>query len=354
MNCYNKVKLLGRGAFGEAWIVENNNKKYVMKILRTDQVKIENFHKEIETLKKISNNCGDNLNSSSFCLIETFISYPIKDTVPSYIIITNYLENAKELTNFMYTLDLQNILFIMQRLLEQLHTFHNNNITHSDIKPQNIIIQINDNNVITNVLFIDFGLACTQKMCKYSGTIAYMAPESLKNVSKDTTQENLKKTDIWSLGIVFYRLLNKKFPYPSYEDYIYNKNMRSSSSSENSSENSENDSENDSKNMRSSSENSVDQVSNNIIKGDQLYRLYEYYTKNTIKSNFNTSDNNNNVSSKLNFIVESMLIQDPDKRITINEIISVFQKLLLDNNNIILQKRLRINTKHLNEQEYTE
>lgn len=325
---YNKIKLLGNGSFGEAWIVENNNTKYVMKLLRTDRVNVSSFHKEIETLKKISIGCKQN--SSSFCLIESFIDYPKTDTaIPNYVIITNYLENAKELTEFMYTLDIYNILFIMQRLLEQLTTFHNNNITHSDIKPQNIIIQLKES-FVKNVLFIDFGLACIQDTCKYSGTVSYMAPEALKNSQKETTIENIKKTDIWSLGIVFYRLLNKTFPYKSYDDYLYERNYNSESSD--------------------SSE--IENTPKDIIKGNQIFRLVDFYEKNTIKSNYNNTELlSQETNDKLNFIVESMLILDPSKRITINEINTIFSNILMGNSIMSPNKKF---LSEIDESDYTE
>jgi serine/threonine protein kinase len=337
MNTYDKIKLLGRGSFGEAWIVENNKIKYVMKLLRTDRVNLSSFHKEIETLNKISIGCKQN--SSSFCLIESFIEYPKTETdIPNYVIITNYLENAKELTEFMYTLDVHSILFIMQRLLEQLTTFHNNNITHSDIKPQNIIIQFKDT-FVKNVLFIDFGLACIQDTCKYSGTVSYMAPEALRNLQKETTIENIKKTDIWSLGVVFYRLLNKTFPYKSYDDYLYNKKSELSELSDNNNNNSDNNSE--------LSENTP----KDIIKGNQIFRLVGFYEKHVIKSNYYNEELSQETNDKLNFIVESMLILDSSKRITINEINTIFPNILIKNNFLSSNK---IFFNEFDDSEYTE
>lgn len=327
MDKYSKIKLLGNGTFGEAWIVENNEtgKMSVMKLINAAKVKLDKIHLEINALKKIS---GDHCGSSSYCFEEWFINYNNNNTT-DYAIVTNFLENAKELSKFMYNLDLPNILFVMQRLLEQLKLFHNIGLTHNDIKPENVIIQLN-NDIIKNCLFIDFGLGCLDDNCKYSGTIMYMAPEVLRNMGKVTTLDNLKRSDIFSLGIIFYRLLNGKFPYPNVLDFnrinpdtpdvSYNSESDSDSILDSDSE-----SESETRLLRNKERHNYIGIGN---QGFVQMQLYTFYKDNVIPpSDYSNEFLNNDTVFDLNNLVNSMLTINHIDRPDINQLTQIFNKI---------------------------
>lgn len=103
------------------------------------------------------------------------------------------------------------------------------NIIHRDIKLQNILGHINQNNIIFKIT--DFGFACydntlqqgkpDKKYYKLCGTPYYMAPEIILNIDKldqlinfnepslKKEHKNIynKKIDIWGLGICLYELI---------------------------------------------------------------------------------------------------------------------------------------------------
>ena len=140
-------------------------------------------------------------------------------------------------------------------MILDLYNLHISKIIHLDIKPENIIIklksdfslemldnisqiELNNIKIIEEVIFIDFGLSC-YKICEPGGTLLYMAPEMLKLLGKDVklSFDFSQKCDIYSLGIVFYYILNMKLPiddrnYTIYSLYkILEKNDIKSSSS---------------------------------------------------------------------------------------------------------------------------
>ena len=227
---YNIIKNLGKGSFGETFLVEKMGISYVLKKIKHKQV----YDNEIKILKRISKNaffnCG-NSKSSSLCLLDNF------ELENNYYIVTNYLQNGitlEKLLNKMIDNNLlfsiEDIQFIFTRLIIDLYSLHVSKIIHLDIKPDNIIIKLKSNfdlnmlnditqeelnnlKIIEQVIYIDYGLSC-YKICNAGGTLLYMAPEMLKLLGKDDnlSYEFSAKCDIYSLGIVFYYILNMELP----------------------------------------------------------------------------------------------------------------------------------------------
>lgn len=226
VNGYKVIKQLGEGSFGTVYLVKKNDIEYAMKSIEIDD-NIKNIEHEIESLKIIStNDLCKTINSTGFCFIESFKS--VSNNKPIYLIVTNYLKDSNTLQYIMDNnkalFTLNNVKIIMSKLINQLEVFNNLDIVHSDIKPDNIIIQYNNNQVI-NVLFIDFGLTCMQSNLDEcgGGTPEYFAPELIPyNLTKTDCEDykkkfkipvtinDFKKTDIFSLGLIFYEMLFDK------------------------------------------------------------------------------------------------------------------------------------------------
>lgn len=104
---------------------------------------------------------------------------------------------------------------IMREILTAVSHLHSSNIVHRDIKPENIMFDL-DQAVPSSpkaVKLIDFD-TCVEwspkasRSCFYVGTPGYIAPESLLG-------EYSPRSDMWSVGVVFYTLMTGRMPFDS-------------------------------------------------------------------------------------------------------------------------------------------
>ncbi len=105
----------------------------------------------------------------------------------------------------------QESLILLAQLADALAYAHSKKVIHRDIKPANILFRSNGQAVLS-----DFGIAksVTENreltMTGYSvGTPAYMSPEQKLGADIDT------RSDLYSVGVVFYELLTGSKPYRS-------------------------------------------------------------------------------------------------------------------------------------------
>jgi serine/threonine-protein kinase len=98
------------------------------------------------------------------------------------------------------------------QILEAMDYAHQKGIIHRDLKPENILIREDKVVKIT-----DFGISKRINMTlnltqDFVGTPWYMAPEQIKNQKVDN------RTDIYSMGIIFYQMITGKLPFETSEN----------------------------------------------------------------------------------------------------------------------------------------
>lgn len=102
--------------------------------------------------------------------------------------------------------------FYAAELVLALNFLHENNIVYRDLKPQNIIIGKDG-----HVKLTDFGLSKENfeedQENTIWGTIKYIAPEAISGFQYN------HMVDWWSLGIIIYRMLTGKLPYPTTKNH---------------------------------------------------------------------------------------------------------------------------------------
>ncbi len=113
------------------------------------------------------------------------------------------------------------IYAIFYKLIRIIKCLHKLNISHRDIKLENILIDFSPN---LELYLIDFEYSNhSSDYSKFNGgTVPYVSPELLKNKQIN----NYKCLDIWALGIILYILIFKLHPWeianPKICDYYYN------------------------------------------------------------------------------------------------------------------------------------
>ncbi len=112
-------------------------------------------------------------------------------------------------------LEFQDATRLVADLADVLHHAHQRRIFHRDVKPANILIDTSGKPYLT-----DFGLALRDADQgsgeKFAGTPAYMSPEQARHESHRVDG----RSDIFSLGAVFFELLTGQRPFQGKRDEI--------------------------------------------------------------------------------------------------------------------------------------
>lgn len=213
---YQKIKLLGEGAFGKVYLVKEirNNEFYALKEINISGSKgIDDFIKECRIMQYMVKRGVDVPKIYDYFFyaeaenLKAIIKQEyIKGMDLFYII--NYLRDKN------LTLSDAHLLRFSYWLFHNVNLIHKSGYIHRDIKVENIMVDFERK----KIFLLDFGLTVSRRKKKiYSaGTPYFLSPELCLNRRRSLSRSNVRfldKSDVWSSGIVLFLLAYKKLPW---------------------------------------------------------------------------------------------------------------------------------------------
>lgn len=207
---YQLLQLIGAGGMGQVWLAEQKqpvHRRVAIKLIKagmdTHEV-IARFDSERQALAVMDHpaiakvfDAGSTPEGRPYFAMEYVAGLPI----------TTYCDEHK--------LTLRQRLELFMLVCEGVQHAHQKAIIHRDLKPSNILVQEVDGKALPRI--IDFGLAKAMRQAggetmlthvgSVMGTLGYMSPEQAEGSDDIDT-----RTDVYSLGVVFYELLVGALP----------------------------------------------------------------------------------------------------------------------------------------------
>ena len=201
---YDILSVLGRGSSGIVYeaVHQTLNRKVAIKVLKNDYFEnsglLESLRKEAIILARIKH---ENVASV----------YDFVEVNRHYYLIMEHVEGTS-LADLCQKgkMEEKAAIAVMKGLLEGIRFTHNKKILHLDLKPSNIIL-----NSFGDPVIIDFGVSrfkipgSEEKNTSAFGTPFYMSPEQYMR----TLDRIDFRSDLYSLGVIFYQLLAGRLPF---------------------------------------------------------------------------------------------------------------------------------------------
>ncbi len=196
-------KTIGGGGMANVYLATDTilERDVAVKVLRleyaNDEEFIERFHREAQAATSLTHRNIVNI-------------YDVGEEEHILYMAMEYVDGLtlKEYIQRYGPIDVEESIRIMQQVSSAITHAHANELVHRDIKPQNILMDKNGQVKVT-----DFGIAVALSATSLTrtnsilGSVHYLSPEQARGGIAT------KKSDIYSLGIVFFELLTGKLPF---------------------------------------------------------------------------------------------------------------------------------------------
>lgn len=210
---YRITDKIGEGGMSIVYAAEDDSDKkarVAVKILKSDKTssRLEDlirFYSEASTVSRLSHEHIVRVHEVGE---QNGLHFIVMDYIDGISLAEAFRQNRK------FTLN--ECLRIMEQSMSALEHVHQRNILHRDIKPGNIMCRFKGaEGSFQNLKLIDFGLAQIKEFRETGttdeiiGTFCYMSPEQSGMVKRKTDE----RSDLYSLGILFYRLFAGELPF---------------------------------------------------------------------------------------------------------------------------------------------
>ena len=187
---------LGKGSFGEVYLVQkiNTKEKFAMKVLRKERIMGQNLLKYAIAERNVLS-----LSNHPFIVKLNFAF----QTSTKLFLILEYCSNgdlAKHLL-FEKRFSEERAKFYICEVLLALENLHQRDIIFRDLKPDNVVLDSEGHCKLTDFGLSKEGINENQITNSFCGSIAYLAPEMLKK------QGHGKAVDWYLLGVLLYEML---------------------------------------------------------------------------------------------------------------------------------------------------
>ena len=207
------LALLGKGSFGEVYLVQNKNTKenYAMKVLRKERIMNQNLLKYVMAERNV-------LGISNHPFIVK-LNYAFQ--TPSILFLILEYCPGGDLSKHLYfekKFEESRAKFYICEIILALENLHKRNIIFRDLKPDNVVLDSDGHCKLTDFGLSKEGVYGNLGAKTFCGSIAYLAPEMLKK------QGYGKAIDWYLLGVLFYEMLVGVTPYfyGKKEEIFYN------------------------------------------------------------------------------------------------------------------------------------
>ncbi|KAH0952617.1 hypothetical protein HN011_005360 [Eciton burchellii] len=201
---YRFESILGKGTFGIVYFVRRK-RDFKLFVIKEQYLNIMNYSSSKRVLEEIQ--CLQRLRHPNIVLYhgaweENDHSYILMEYA-THCTLKDLLEKRET------PLQEEDALYLFSQVTLGVHHIHSNKILHRDLKPENIMLTGSRGDIVK---IGDFGLSKNvreEKITCCAGSYYYMAPEMLSVQSHDF------KCDIWSMGVILYEMITKRFPFPA-------------------------------------------------------------------------------------------------------------------------------------------
>lgn len=236
INNYIVERKLGKGHYSTVWKATKDGNSYAIKVFRSSSYYREVFDNELKIMRLISELAKTDKNSRYVIEHKDTIAFLklyhggaentfLGTSVHPCFVMPLYGESLADLLEspdyyndeYIVALPIPAAKNIMTQILKGLSFLHKNNIIHTDINTDNILMKkpmagAHSNNI--QVLISDLGTSflADKPTDDGNGTKEYLSPEQRLDIPLTV------QTDIWSLGCVFYELVTNSLLFDFDED----------------------------------------------------------------------------------------------------------------------------------------